>query len=149
YLLDLVRRELVDRSPITDDELDHVGYRIVTTIDKPLQDAAVDAVAQVPEDHAPSLRTGLVTLDPTDGAILALYGGPDFITQSYNNVTQGIAQAGSTFKPFTLVAYLENGGSLKSRYDGGSPYTSPEFPDGVRNFGNQGYGTVDVVRATA
>src|SRR5690606_3075308 len=97
YLLDLLRRELVDRANVTDDELDHVGYRIVTTIDKPLQDAAVDAVAQVPQAHSPSLRTGLVTPGRPDGAILARYGGPDFTAQSYINVSQGIAQAGSPF----------------------------------------------------
>jgi len=154
YILDMVRREIVANAGITEEELDTRGFRIVTTIEKPLQEMALRAVATLPPDHSPNLRTALVTLSPTDGAILALYGGPDFLTQARNAVTQDIAQAGSTFKPFTLVAYLENGGSLKSRYSGRSGLMVEGFGEGgargpVRNFGNQSYGELTVPEATA
>lgn len=150
YLLDMVERELLATSSITSDELRRTGYRIVTTIDKGLQDMAVAAVTAMPADHAPNLRAALVTLDPVDGAILALYGGPDYLTQSQNAVTQDIAQAGSTFKPFALTAYLEGGGSLKSRYSGANRFPMEGFTDNVvRNFGNSSYGKIDLVEATA
>lgn len=147
YLLDMVRRELEANGSIPEAELRVAGYKIVTTIDAGLQRMMLDTVATMPTDHAPELRVGMVTLNPTDGSIVALYGGPDFLTQSVNAVTQATAQAGSTFKPFTLAAYLSNGGSLKSEYVGPSPM---EVGDGeFENFGGQDFGEIDVVEATA
>lgn len=148
YLLDMVRRELL-AAGFTDADLDQRGYRITTTIDKGLQDMAVSAIASMPADHSPNLKASLVTLQPNTGAILALYGGPDFITQPLNIATQGVTQAGSTFKPFTLVAYLENGGSLKSRYAGTNRIPVEGFSDGVRNYGDSSYGQLTVLEATA
>lgn len=152
YLLDMVRRELVAEG-FTEEELDQGGFDIVTTIDGGLQQMAVEEVAAVPADHSPNLRTALVTLEPTTGAIRALYGGPDFITQAQNAVTQDIMQAGSTFKPFALVAYLENGGSLKSKYNGNSNIVIPGYAaEPLQNFGRgngQSFGTIDVATATA
>lgn len=152
YLLDMVRRELIAEG-FTDEELDQRGYKIVTTIDAGLQAMAVEEVGNIPEDHSPNLRVALVTLEPTTGAIRALYGGPDFITRPRNAVTQDGMQAGSTFKPFTLVAYLEAGGSLKSRYNGDSNIIIPGYnTEPLRNFGRgngQSFGVIDVVTATA
>lgn len=148
YLLDMVRRELLAEG-FTDEDLDQRGYRITTTIDQGLQQMAVDAIATMPADHSPNLKASLVTLQPNTGAILALYGGPDFITQPLNLATQGLTQAGSTFKPFTLVAYLENGGSLKSRYAGTNRIPLEGFSEGVRNYGESNYGQIDVLEATA
>lgn len=151
YLLQMVRKELVERSSLTEDELDTRGLRIVTTIDPRIQEAAEDVLDELPEDTPERLRTAIVTIDPADGAILALYGGPDYLERQQNAATQDIAQAGSTFKPFTLVAALEEGVSLRTRYSGRSPAFVEGFPEdrGVRNFGNISYGTIDLVEATA
>lgn len=150
YLLDTVRRELTGRGGLTDEDLDTTGYSIVTTIDPAMQQAAVAAVDTLPDDAAPNLRTALVSLEAATGAIKAMYGGPDFLTQSRNAVTQDVAQAGSTFKPFTLVAYLEAGNSLKSRYDGDSQVDVEGWPEGgPRNFGDEDFGNIDVETATA
>ncbi len=149
YLVDMVRREILDRSPVSEDELETRGYKIVSTIEVPMQDSIEAAATSLPEDRPANLRVAMVTLDPADGAIKALYGGPDFVTVSRNAVTQDIAQAGSTFKPFTLVGYLENGGSLRSRYNGDNGLTVEGFPEPVRNFGDDSFGEVDLVRATA
>ena len=152
YLLDMVRREITSQSAVTDAELDHAGFRIVTTIDPALQQMAVEAITVIPEDKPANLRTALVTLDRDTGAILALYGGPDYLTIARNAVTQDVAQAGSTFKPFALVAYLENGGSLKSRYNGNTMIQPEGWDRPVRNFGRgdgQSFGEIDVTTATA
>ncbi|MCU1431013.1 MAG: glycosyl transferase family 51, partial [Actinotalea sp.] len=149
YLLDMVRREILANSSVTDADLDQVGYKIVTTIDPTLQAMAVDAINQLPADHAPNLRTALVSLDPKDGAIVALYGGADYLAQAQNNATQDVAQAGSTFKPFTLVANLEAGNSLESRYLGTNRLPVEGFPEGVRNFDDASFPEIDVVEATA
>lgn len=151
YLLDMVRREVVNRSVLTEDDIDIAGLRIVTTIDPRIQEAAVAAVDELPEDTPERLRTAIVTIDPSDGGIVALYGGPDFVSRPQNAATQDIAQAGSTFKPFTLVAALEEGISLRQTFDGRSPAFLEGFPEdrGVRNFGNTSYGWLDLVDATA
>ncbi|HMO10850.1 MAG TPA: transglycosylase domain-containing protein, partial [Actinotalea sp.] len=107
YLLQMVRDEIIAKAGIAEDQLDQRGYSIVTTIDPGLQGMLEQAVAEMPADRAPNLRVAGVTLSPNDGAILGLYGGPDYLTQARNAVTQEGAQAGSTFKPFTLAAYLQ------------------------------------------
>jgi membrane peptidoglycan carboxypeptidase len=148
YLLDMVRREILARSPVSEQELETRGYRIVSTIEVGMQESIEAAAQSLPEDRPENLRVAMVSLDPADGAVKGLYGGPDFLTITRNAATQDIAQAGSTFKPFTLVGYLENGGSLRSRYNGDNLLTIDGFPDPVRNFGGTSFGEVDLVRAT-
>jgi len=156
YLLDMVRRELKAKALLTDDQIDTVGLSVVTTIEQPVQAAAEKAVAGLRDGTLagvapnPLMKVGLTSIDPADGAIVALYGGPDYITQARNAVTQDSAQAGSTFKPFALVAALENGVSLTKTYTGNSPMTIKGWGAGkVQNFSNEQAGTIDLVKATA
>ncbi len=57
----------------------------------------------------PQVEGALVSLDPNDGAILALVGGFDFSRSKFNRATQGNRQPGSSFKPFIYSAALESG----------------------------------------
>lgn len=57
----------------------------------------------------PDVNGGLVSLNPTNGAILALAGGYDFYTSSFNRISQAKRQPGSNFKPFLYAAALANG----------------------------------------
>ncbi len=57
----------------------------------------------------PDAEAALVSLDPDDGAILALVGGYDFSRSKFNRITQSRRQPGSSFKPFLYSAALENG----------------------------------------
>jgi penicillin-binding protein 1A len=57
----------------------------------------------------PAVSGALVSLDPDDGAIVALVGGFDFGASKYNRVTQAQRQPGSAFKPFLYSAALERG----------------------------------------
>jgi penicillin-binding protein 1A len=57
----------------------------------------------------PKASAALVALKPSDGKILALVGGFDFYTSSFNRATQALRQPGSNFKPFIYAAALENG----------------------------------------
>ncbi len=66
-------------------------------------------LAQVPKAEA-----GLVTLNPWDGAILALVGGFDFTRSNYNRITTAERQPGSSFKPFIYSAALDQGFTLAS-----------------------------------
>ena len=57
----------------------------------------------------PEVEGALVSLDPDDGAIVALTGGFDFYRSKFNRVTQAQRQPGSSFKPFIYSAALEHG----------------------------------------
>ena len=57
----------------------------------------------------PEVEGALVSLDPNDGAIIALTGGFDFYRSKFNRVTQATRQPGSSFKPFIYSAALEYG----------------------------------------
>ena len=57
----------------------------------------------------PQVSGALVALKPNDGKILALVGGFDFYTSSFNRATQALRQPGSNFKPFIYASALENG----------------------------------------
>ncbi len=61
-------------------------------------------LAQLPEAQG-----ALVSLDPSDGGIVALAGGFDFALSNYNRALQSQRQPGSSFKPFIYSAALENG----------------------------------------
>ena len=87
-------------------------------------------------------------MDPDTGRIVALYGGPDFVEQSRNAVTQDRAQGGSTFKPFTLIAALEDGASLRDQYESYTPMEIPGYDFPVSNFDSANRGSIDLIRAT-
>ena len=57
----------------------------------------------------PEVEGALVSLDPEDGAIVALAGGFDFYRSKFNRATQARRQPGSSFKPFIYSAALEHG----------------------------------------
>ncbi|MGL5857264.1 MAG: transglycosylase domain-containing protein [Angustibacter sp.] len=149
YLLEAVREEVKAKVGLTDADIDRGGLRIVSTFDQDRQDAAVAAIKEeLPTTNAKGVGAGLVAIKPGDGAVVAMYGGPDAVKRPYNTATQAVLQAGSTFKPFALVAALQTGTSLRSQYSGQSPMT---FDNGytVANFGNTSYQTVDLTTATA
>ncbi len=57
----------------------------------------------------PAIEGALVSVNPKDGATLALVGGFDFQRSKFNRVTQALRQPGSSFKPFIYSAALANG----------------------------------------
>ncbi|HEY0237895.1 MAG TPA: penicillin-binding protein [Friedmanniella sp.] len=156
YILEQVRNELTATGTLTNTMIDTKGLSITTTIDKDAQAAAIEAgrklVAgelsdgETPDGH---LKVGIVSIDPADGAIVAMYSGQDFLTDQFNRVTRDAIQAGSTFKPFTLIAALEQGIPLTTTFNGNSPQTLPSWQGkSVSNFSGQDFGTIDLVKAT-
>ena len=79
-----------------------------------------------------------------------MYGGRDYLERQLNDATQGITQAGSTFKVFALIAALEQGIPLTSIWNGDSPQFFDDLgkPYKVNNYGNEDYGDVTLLRAT-
>ena len=64
--------------------------------------------------QVPEAQGAIVSLDPLDGAIVALSGGFDFYASKFNRATQARRQPGSGFKPFIYSAAIENGFSPSS-----------------------------------
>ena len=159
YVVDLVKKELVEKHKLTESDIQRGGLRVVSTIDRPKQRAAVRAVREQRPD-VKDIHVGLVSVKPGDGAIQALYGGRDFADRQLNNATQATMQAGSTFKIFSLIAALQSGDvSTRTTYDGYSPQYFEEFADPassdedarrgrVVNFANEQFGRIDLLTAT-
>ncbi|MEO7069040.1 MAG: transglycosylase domain-containing protein [Nostocoides sp.] len=159
YLVDQVKKELLGKLQLTDAEIDRDGLKVVTTIDLNKQSAAVTAMKKLPTNPT-NLHAGLLSIQPGNGAVLAMYGGPDFQKRQFNDATDATIQAGSTFKIFALIAALQNGVSLQQTYSGASPQFFPQFKDssaatdflrrgGVKNFDNEQFGTINLIDATA
>jgi penicillin-binding protein 1A len=70
-------------------------------------------VGRTPESllfvQVPEAQSALVSVDPKDGAVVALVGGFDFFQSKFNRVTQARRQPGSGFKPFIYAAAFDKG----------------------------------------
>ncbi|MDO4887691.1 MAG: transglycosylase domain-containing protein [Actinomycetaceae bacterium] len=146
YLMTMVADELIESGEFSRDDLNQNGLKIVTTIDKEKQEAAVDAVDQLPADRPENNYVGLVSVDPRNGEIYALYGGADYLARQRNAVTQDRAQAGSTFKPFALLAAIEQDMPLGKIYSSKSPMKFGGAE--IQNFDGKDRGGIDLVTAT-
>jgi len=62
----------------------------------------------------PKVQGALVSMNPNNGAIIALSGGFDYSLSNFNRVTQALRQPGSNFKPFLYSAALAKGFTLAS-----------------------------------
>jgi penicillin-binding protein 1A len=92
--------EKVDRAPTQASEILSRGDVIYT-------------VGRTPESvlfvQVPEAQSALVSVDPKDGAVVALVGGFDFFQSKFNRVTQARRQPGSGFKPFIYAAAFDKG----------------------------------------
>ena len=151
YLMEQIRTELAQEGGFTADQLATGGYRIISTIDKEKQDQAVEAAEYmytVRGWNEDSMHVVLTSLDPATGEIVAEYGGKDYLKRQQNGATQDIMAAGSTFKPFALIAHAEQGGSIYDTYDGSSPKTFSGLARPVSNDSGVSWGRQNLVNAT-
>ena len=151
HVMALAQKEL-NALGFSDDQLMVGGLIVKTTLDQKAQTAAVDAVnKQTPKKAPEDLHIGLVAIRPGTGEIIALYGGKDYLVRQLSDATQSIALAGSTFKPFALIAGLEKGIPLTSIWNGDSPQIFDDLgkPYPVSNYGDEAWGQIDLLKATA
>lgn len=107
YVMDYLKKKY------SDTELETKGYRIVTTLDTRMQDAA----QRLLPPHIDKLKVynihqgALVTVEATTGHVKAMVGGTKFGygKNEFNRAFQAQRQTGSSFKPFIYAAGFENG----------------------------------------
>ena len=68
--------------------------------------------------QGPVVSGAIVSLNPNNGAILALTGGFDFSHSKFNRITQAERQPGSNIKPFLYSAALAKGYTAASTISG-------------------------------
>ncbi|KAB2347280.1 transglycosylase domain-containing protein [Actinomadura rudentiformis] len=147
YMVNVAKKELLERRGYTEDQINRGGLKITTTFDEDLMDAAKDAVtSNVPDGMSKKIRTAMVSVDPKNGQVEAFYGGRDYLDEAGSSAFWDLAQAGSGFKPIALAAALDDGKTLSTSYDGSSPQYFNRTA--LRNDGNAQYGMVNLVTMT-
>ncbi|WP_051878285.1 transglycosylase domain-containing protein [Streptomyces sp. NRRL B-24720] len=134
YIVQAVKDYLTTHQIIDEKTLATGGYRITTTLEKKKQNALVEAVddnvmSQTSDDRTAdrNVRVGGASIDPTNGRVVAMYGGIDYTKQYVNNATRRDYQVGSTFKPFVFTSAVANG----SRTQDGRRITPNTVYDGT------------------
>lgn len=91
----------------------------------------------------PAVSGALVSLNPKNGAILALVGGYDYYASKFNRVTQAKRQPGSGFKPIIYSAALEAGYTAASLINDAPVVTENTSQDDIwrpKNYSGKFYG---------
>ncbi|KUN09311.1 hypothetical protein AQI95_05655 [Streptomyces yokosukanensis] len=137
YLVDTAQKYVEAHSSLTDQQLGHGGYQIYTTFDKKRVNALSASVAAMEKKHLDpkhrsadrDVQVGAASIDPSTGAVAALYGGPGWNKGHWtDNADATGVPVGSTFKPIDLAAALDHGAVLSP---GRTP--SPITPDSKFN----------------
>ncbi|GAB7182937.1 transglycosylase domain-containing protein [Kitasatospora sp. Ki12] len=160
YLVGVADDYLISSGTIDAATLKAGGWRITTTFDKPRQDAFVKAVQDELTDELDpksrpttdtDVRVAGASVEPATGRVVAVYGGPDYAKQPYNDALRQDNQIGSTFKPIDLAAGLTAQHTLdghpittETRYDGTSerPVTGGPTPYAPPNEDDVDYGNI-------
>ncbi|RAG81037.1 penicillin-binding protein, partial [Streptacidiphilus pinicola] len=168
YLVDIADNYLFSNGVMTRDELAQGGWKIVTTFDKGDQSALASSVKSELDTLKPNsakakdIRAGAASVQPSSGKVVAAYGGPDYVTQPYNDALRTDITEGSTFKAFDLAAALANKSTTQdgrlitpyTTYDGTSGRQVVGLPPNVASYNppnedNVNYGQITVSTAMA
>jgi membrane peptidoglycan carboxypeptidase len=135
HMLALVHKQLLEKG-FTEQDISRGGLHVTTTFTPNAMRAAKKAVQDNKPKGLKQLHVAVASIDPRSGALRGMYGGQDYLKSQINWAVAG-GSPGSAFKPFALSAGIKDGYSLKSTFQGNSPYT---FPNGVGKVVNEGPG---------
>jgi penicillin-binding protein 1B len=117
YFLDALRASLL--SADGGRGLPAPGFRVLSTMDLHLQNAAQRALVEGLEELEPKLRgkrglpqAAVVAMTPQTGDVVALVGARSYGESQFNRAVEARRQPGSAFKPFVYLAAFENDGTL-------------------------------------
>src|SRR5215212_3530603 len=112
---EMVQGELLDKYGVN--TVLRGGLSVYTTLDLQAQVRARE-ILYAPEGYLPTKQSpdaALVSIEPGTGRITAMVGNRDPESQ-FNLVTQGRRQPGSSFKPYALIAALEQGIDSETKF---------------------------------
>ncbi|MGC9495167.1 transglycosylase domain-containing protein [Streptomyces sp. WG7] len=135
-----LKKQLVAQGAAEDMEqakalVDLGGYTVTLNVDKKKQAELEKAVkTKLTSKLDPAKRAvdadvqaGAVSVDPKTGAVLAMYGGVDYVKHYTNNATRDDYQPASTFKPVILAAAVDQDAETQD----GVPITANTIYDGT------------------
>ncbi|MEU9033035.1 transglycosylase domain-containing protein [Streptomyces sp. NPDC048383] len=116
YLVEMAKAYAVKAGRIGESDFDLGGYQIYTTFDKARMTALTTAVQEAQKGFDPEKRPdtdkhvkiGAASVAP-DGRLLAVYGGPDYLKQGFNESNATTIPVGTAFTPIVYAAALEEG----------------------------------------
>lgn len=114
YYRDAVLKELSNIKEIPSSLLDMEGLKIYTNLDKDVQKNLENNIDK--EMKNSSLQVASVIITPSNGKIVALIGGKEYLKSQYNRAYSSKRQVGSTIKPFLYYSALENGFTPSSTF---------------------------------
>ncbi len=134
YIMQAVELELKNRYHYSQQQIFGSGLKIVTTFSQPMMRALYQSVRQ----NERAMRQGGMALPrfanigavlekPGTGAIVAMYGGPNYAKRQLNMALQSRNQVGSSFKPYVLATAVAQGMNVKtSVLDGYAAICAPD-----------------------
>ncbi|MCX5385341.1 transglycosylase domain-containing protein [Streptomyces sp. NBC_00083] len=133
YLIDAANDEL-SANGVSDALRARGGWTITLNIDPAKQKLLESAVKEKltgkldPNKRKvdADLQAGAASVDPKTGAVVALYGGQDYVKHQISNATNETYQPASTFKPVILAAALNEGAETQD----GKPIKANTVYDG-------------------
>lgn len=130
------------------------GYKIVTTVNGPLQGLAEQEVRRVVRKHRrDKVGNAAFVVADENGRILAEVGGADYDKTQYNVISDGQRQPGSAFKPIVYATGLATGRLSEGMYFSNAPvaYTGTGAGDTwtPQNSGNASAAGYDMATALA
>ena len=149
YFFDYVQQKLIDRYGVN--TVRNGGLRVYTTINPGLQAAAQTAIVNHWSDPS-GPASALVSIDPSNGHILAMASSTNFTSSQFNLAAEGHRQPGSSFKPYVLTTAIRQGMNPDTSYYNGKSPINLTLDDGtnwtVNNAEGEGGGTMSVRDAT-
>ncbi|MFF9205765.1 transglycosylase domain-containing protein [Streptomyces sp. NPDC014986] len=137
---DALKRQLVAQGTAEDMNraealVDAGGWTVTLNIDKKKQTALEEAVrtrltSKLDPDKREvdaDVQAGAVSVNPKTGAVVAMYGGVDYVKHYTNNATRDDYQPASTFKPVILAAAVDQDAVTQD----GVPITADTVYDGT------------------
>lgn len=177
YLVEMAKAYTVKAGHLKESDFDLGGYQIYTTFDRArmtsltaaVQEAQKDFDAERRPDTDKHAKIGAASVAP-DGRLLAVYGGPDYLKQGFNESNATTIPVGTAFTPIVYAAALDEGvtrtrGKARTPVSPSSPYdgndqVTVQTPEGPywdrsgkvlkgRNDGGRNWGQVTLRQAVA
>ncbi|KPI27232.1 Peptidoglycan glycosyltransferase [Actinobacteria bacterium OK074] len=135
-----LEKQLVSQGTASDTDeakamVDAGGWTITLNIDKKKEAALEKSVKQQLTSKLDAkkrkvdgnVQPGAVSVNPKTGAVVAMYGGVDYLKHYTNNATRSDYQPASTFKPVILAAAIDENAKTQD----GEPITWNTIYDGT------------------